>query len=75
MSWRLRRPPAVRQGVGFKCWAAALESWLAVTPGRPHHTQESLLNWGKWLGERLSLASPAKKGPLTPIFSKTMVTE
>lgn len=47
MYWHLRRPPAVTQGVGFKCWAAALESWLAVTPGRPKHTQAALLNWGK----------------------------
>jgi hypothetical protein len=42
-TWRLIRPPAVKQGYGYKCWAAALESWCAVTPGRQNWTQEELL--------------------------------
>jgi hypothetical protein len=40
---KLIQPPAVKQGVGYKCWAAALESWLAVTPSRMSWTQEQLL--------------------------------
>ena len=44
-TWRLIKPPAVRQGAGYKCWAAALESWCAVAPGRPNWTQKDLLQW------------------------------
>jgi len=39
----LIRPPVVKQGEGFKCWAAALESWLAATPGRQCWTQDQLV--------------------------------
>jgi len=41
--WRLERPPMVKQEVGYKCWAAALESWCAVTPYRLNWTQDELL--------------------------------
>jgi hypothetical protein len=44
MAWRLRQPPSVTQGEGYKCWAAAMESWLKVTPGRPKWPQELLLS-------------------------------
>lgn len=44
----LHKPPSVRQGVGYKCWAAALSSWLAATPGRPQWSQELLLADSKW---------------------------
>ena len=36
-------PKTVAQGDGYKCWAAALESWLSVTPGRLRWTQDQLL--------------------------------
>jgi hypothetical protein len=50
--WRLQKPPSVVQGTGFKCWAAALESLLAVIPGRPKLTQGQLLEWAKlWCGD------------------------
>jgi hypothetical protein len=39
----MNRPPQVKQGTGYKCWAAALQSWLTVTPDRPQWTQEQLL--------------------------------
>lgn len=41
--WKLAQPPTVKQGVGYKCWAAALESWCAVTPSRHSWTQNQLL--------------------------------
>jgi hypothetical protein len=44
----LHKPPSVQQGVGYKCWAAALSSWLVVTAGRPQWTQDQLLAYSKW---------------------------
>jgi hypothetical protein len=42
-AWTLKQPPSVTQATGFKCWAAALQSWLAVTPNRPKWPQDFLL--------------------------------
>jgi hypothetical protein len=41
----LDRPPVVKQGTGYKCWAAALESWLVATPGRIRWTMDQLLGY------------------------------
>lgn len=40
-------PPIVVQGEGYKCWAAALSSWLAVTPGRRKREMEWLLRYSR----------------------------
>lgn len=49
------RPPLVTQLDRGSSWAAALEAWLAVTPGRTHWLQCELLQLyrhspGKWRG-------------------------
>ena len=40
-------PPVVIQGEGYKCWAAALESWLKATPGRRQRDMEWLLSYSR----------------------------
>ena len=37
-------PPLVEQIGAWTCWAAALESWLHVTPGRKRWKQEELID-------------------------------
>jgi hypothetical protein len=41
--WILLKPPLVQQGAGYKCWAAALESWCGVQPWVYSWTQDQLL--------------------------------
>ena len=39
----LNFPPLVEQVDEMSCWAAALEAWLSVTPGRKRRTQHELI--------------------------------
>jgi Papain-like cysteine protease AvrRpt2 len=36
-------PPYVRQNAAWTCWAAGLQSWLAITPNRRKASQEELV--------------------------------
>ena len=39
----LNFPPLVEQVDEMSCWAAALEAWLSVTPGRKQRSQHELI--------------------------------
>ena len=39
----LNVPPLVEQVDEISCWAAALEAWLSVTPGRKRRSQHELI--------------------------------
>ena len=41
--YSLSPPPIVAQAKSWACWAACLESWLTVTPGREMYSQAQLL--------------------------------
>ena len=61
-------PPIVVQGVGYKCWAAALESWLRITPNRRVFTMNELLGYAMPLrtGFDVTLDKKGKEEPMPP---------
>ncbi|NKC32822.1 hypothetical protein [Falsiroseomonas selenitidurans] len=73
MVWRLRQPPRVTQGTGYKCWAAALECWLGATPDRPSWDQEFLLKFSKWYRNSSNKSLP--DGAINAEIFKEMATE
>jgi len=65
MHYERHRPKVVRQSTPEHCWAAALESWLDVTPGHAKLTQDKLI----------TLYGSPPKGGLDPVKSFDVVAQ